>query len=132
MRNAFSFVEVIVSIAILSYMGLALLKFNAFNRHAMERNIIKQKNILLTSSILFEKDMDKHDKGTLFELTTFVKLHDDDTAFLKSIKLESVKTLDDKLILGNTGKEEFSMEYGMISVVYEDSKQNYLWVQKGK
>ncbi len=42
MRNAFSFVEVLVSIAILSFMGLALIKFNAFNRSAMERNIVKQ------------------------------------------------------------------------------------------
>ncbi len=132
MRNAFSFVEVLVSIAILSFMGLALIKFNAFNKRAMERTLLKQENILLSSAMLFEKKTDDKKELELLELVDFAKLHDDDRKFLRSIELHATKTLDNELILGSTGEEELSIEYGTLAVTYKDYTQNYLWAQKEK
>ena len=132
MRNGFSFVEVLVSVAILSFMGLTLIKFNSFNKRAMERNIIKQENILLSSAMLFEKETQNNKKIKLFDITSFTKLHDDDRKFLKSIELDAIKTLDDKLILGSTDEEELNIEYGSLKIRYKDYTQNYLWAQKEK
>ncbi|WP_455756681.1 type II secretion system protein [Sulfurimonas sp.] len=130
MRNGFSFVEVLVSVAILSFMGLGLLKFNAFNKRAMERNILKQENILITNSMLFEKEIEDGRTIELKDIMSFTNLNDDDRIFLESIELRANKTLEDKLVLGYTGEEELSIEYGYIALTYKDFTQNYIWAQK--
>lgn len=156
MRNGFSFVEVLASIAILSFMGLALLKFNAFNKRAMERNIIKQENTLLTSAVLYEKDININDNKDieLLELVTFNKLHDKDRDFLRSVELNIVKNLEESLMLGGIAPmdlstdsdlnmqeqgiveeelsqtDELNIEYGTLEVTYKEYTQHYLWAQK--
>jgi len=130
MRNAFSFVEVLASLAILSFMGMALIKFNAFNKRAMERNLLKQESILLTNGILYEKEIDNDKVIELFDLYKFNKLHDDDREFLQSIELKASKEIDDRLYLANTSEEELSIEYGTLSISFKEITLNYLWAQK--
>ncbi|MDF1875397.1 prepilin-type N-terminal cleavage/methylation domain-containing protein [Sulfurimonas sp. SAG-AH-194-I05] len=156
MRKGFSFIEVLVSVAILSFMGVALIKFNSFNKRAMERNIIKQESILLTGAILYDTKLRINDEKDieLLELVKFQNLDDKDRDFLRSIELHISKNLEDRLILGGSAGEDFTqnedlssesqlviddevsatdelnIEYGSLKVTYKEYTQNYLWAQK--
>ena len=130
MRKAFSFIEVLVSIAILSFMGVALIKFNSFNKRSMEKSIITQESVLISSSMLFERKIDNNKEVELFDLVKFKSLDDEDRKFLKSIKLKQDREIEDKLFLGSTEKENLYVEYGGLNIEYKGHKQNYLWLQK--
>ncbi len=130
MRKGFSFVEVLVSIVILAFLGTALIKFNSFNKRAMERAITMQENTLLSSSILFQETIDDGKEIELFDLTDFNNLDDDYIKFLKSIRLKATLEIEDKIFIGNDGEENQFMEYGDIIVQRGDFKQNYLWIQR--
>ena len=132
MRSGFSFVEVLISVAILAFLGTALIKFNAFNKRAMEKNIVMQENILLSSALLFESEIENNKEIDLFTLIPFINLDDDDMKFLKSVKFQATKETEDKFFLGNTGEEDLYMEYGNLEIKYKEYKQSYLWVQKEK
>lgn len=132
MRGGFSFLEVLVSIAILSFLGTALIKFNSFNKRAMERNILSQRNILLSSPLIFKRVIKKKKKVTLFTLTHFTNLTDADRKFLKSIVLVADKEVEDKIFLDDTGSEKLYLEYGNLYVKYKENTQTYLWMQKSK
>ena len=130
MIRAFSFIEVLISIVILAFLGTAMIKFNSFNKRAMEKNILKQDNILLSSSLVYNKDIDNNKKINLLELTTFTNLHDDDRKFLKSIELSANRDITDKLFLYNDGKKDSYMEYGELKITYKEQTLNYLWMQE--
>jgi prepilin-type N-terminal cleavage/methylation domain-containing protein len=130
MRGGFSFIEVLISIAILSFLGTALIKFNSFNKRVMEKNILNQESILISSSILFEQEIQNDKDIELFDLVKFENLDDEDMKFLKSVKLRANREFDDKLYLGNNGKDDLYLEYGDLSVTYKNNTQKYLWMQK--
>ena len=130
MKKAFSFVEVLISVVILAFLGTAMLKFNSFNKRAMEKNILMQDHLMLSSSLIYKKDVDNNKKITLLELTSFVNLHDDDRKFLKSIELSATRDISDKLFLYNDGKNDSYMEYGDLKIKYKNQTINYLWMQE--
>ena len=132
MRSGFSFIEVLISIMVLAFLGTALIKFNSFNKRAMEHNIHSQEIILLSSSILSQKKLDNKKEVDLLSMTTFKNLTDKDRKFLKSIKLSIDKKLEDKIFLANDGKEKLYLEYGDLKVKYKDYTQNFLWMGKSK
>ena len=132
MRGGFSYVEVLISVAILAFLGVALLKFNSFNARAMEKNILTQENTLLSSGLLFEKKSKEKKDIRLFDVMKFAKLKDEDRKFLQSIVMNVSSTTEDKIFLGNDGKKELYLEYGTTKVKYKDFTQNYLWLQKAK
>ncbi|MEA1956665.1 MAG: type II secretion system protein [Campylobacterota bacterium] len=136
MRNGFSFIEVLVSIVILATLGSALLKFNSFNKRAMEKNILSQENIFLSSSVLYIKDIDKKittDKEEeLYDLISFEKLSDKDRKFLKSITVSISVDTEDKVFLLNDGKENKYIEYGNIRIKQNENKLSYLWLKDSK
>ncbi len=130
MKKAFSFVEVLISVVILAFLGTAMLKFNSFNKRAMEKNILMQDHLMLSSSFIYKKDIDNNKKINLLELTSFVNLHDDDRKFLKSIELTAQRDITDKLFLYNDGKDDSYMEYGDLKIKYKKQTINYLWMQE--
>ena len=122
MKSAFSFIEVIISVVILSYLGVAILNFNSFNKKAMFKNIKKQNTLLLTSPILTLKDkIDNAKVYKLNNLVTFKNLSDEDRNFLKGIEIKAKKRLKDKLFLYNDGKKDFFVEYGSFSISYKEN-----------
>lgn len=132
MRSAFSYVEVLISVAILAFLGTALIKFNAFNKRAMEKNIRSQEILLLSSGFLFEKKTEGKKDMILFDLVKFTKLEDDDKKFLESVTMKVSSKTEDTIFLGSDGKEDLYLEYGNLKIEYKDFTQNYLWLQKAK
>lgn len=132
MRSAFSYVEVLISVAILAFLGTALIKFNAFNKRAMEKNIRSQEILLLSSGFLFEKKTEGKKDMILFDLVKFTKLEDDDKKFLESVTMKVSSKPEDTIFLGSDGKEDLYLEYGNLKIEYKDFTQNYLWLQKAK
>jgi len=110
-RSAFSFIEVLVSVMVLAFLGTALIKFNSFNKRAMERNILSQKTILLSSAILSQKKLDNKKEVDLLSITTFKNLSNKDREFLKSITLSIDKEIEDKMFLASDGKKDLYLEY---------------------
>jgi len=131
-RSAFSYVEVLISVAILAFLGTALIKFNAFNKRAMEKNIRSQEILLLSSGFLFEKKTEGKKDMILFDLVKFTKLEDDDKKFLESVTMKVSSKPEDTIFLGSDGKEDLYLEYGNLKIEYKDFTQNYLWLQKAK
>ena len=132
MKKAFSFVEVLISVVILAFLGTAMIKFNSFNKRAMEKNILNQDHLLLSSALVYKKNIDNDKEITLLDLTTFVNLHDDDRKFLKSVKLSATREVYEKVFLYNDGKNDSYMEYGDLKIKYKDQVLNYLWMQEAK
>ncbi len=132
MREAFSFIEVIISVVILAFLGTAMLNFNSFNKRAMEKNIMMQDSILLTSSLIFVDKIDNDKEVSLLELTSFKKLNDEDKKFLNSIEMSLEKEVIDKQFLYNDGNNSIYMDYGDLSIKYNDYTINYLWMQRAK
>ncbi len=132
MKSAFSFIEVIISVVILSYLGVAILNFNSFNKNAMFKNIKKQNTLLLTSPILTLKDkIDNAKVYKLNNLVTFKNLSDEDRNFLKSIEIKAKKRLKDKLFLYNDGKKDFFVEYGSFSISYkENDPLSFMYIER--
>jgi len=131
-RSAFSFIEVLVSVMVLAFLGTALIKFNSFNKRAMERNILSQKTILLSSAILSQKKLDNKKEVDLLSITTFKNLSNKDREFLKSITLSIDKEIEDKMFLASDGKKDLYLEYGNLKVKYKNYTQNFLWMGKSK
>jgi len=132
MKKAFSFIEVLISIMVLAFLGTALIKFNSFNKRAMEHTIHTQEILLLSSAIVSQKKLDNNKKVTLFSITKFTNLTDEDRKFLKSIKLSIDKQTEEKLFLGDDGDKKLYLEYGDLKVSYKNYRQNYLWMEKAK
>lgn len=132
MKPAFSFIEVIISVAILSYLGTAILNFNSFNKKAMFNNIKKQ-NTLLVSSPLLYKDIENNKNYTLFDLVSFKNLSDSDNRFLKSIKLNAKVKSMEKLFLYNDGKKDYFMEYSDVKINYKQNPAlQFVSIQRAK
>ena len=123
MKKAFSFIEVIISAVILSFMGVAILNFNSFNKRAMEDNINKQNTLLLSSAFLYmDKDVDTDKSYKLYDLVAFNNLSDDDNKFLKNIELKGKQNLNEKIFLYTDGKDDFYIDYGSTLINYKDYK----------
>jgi len=121
-KKAFSFVEVIISVVILSYLGMAILKFNSFNKKAMYNYIGKQNTLLVSSPFLhIGKNIDNDKSYRLYDLVTFEKLSDEDRSFLKDIELKGNRVSREKIYLYNDGKKDYFLEYGDVTIKY---KQN--------
>ncbi len=132
MRKAFSFIEVIISVVILAFLGTAMLNFNSFNKRAMEKNINMQDSILLTTPLAFKDEIDDEKMISLFDLTSFVKLNNEDRKFLDSIEISRIKEITEKQFLYSDGKKDIFMEYGDMKIKYNDLVISYMWMQKAK
>lgn len=130
MRKAFSFAEVLISIAVLAFLGVALIKFNAFNKRVMERNILSERHLLLSSNILYAKEIDNEREVELIEFSSLKTLHDDDREFLRDIKIKVNKEEGDKIFLGSTGENDLFIEYGDLDITLDGYTQKFLWMQK--
>jgi len=136
MRKAFSFVEVLISVVVLAMLGMTILRFNSFNKRAMERNLIFNKNILLSSPLIYLPKIDTYkDQDKLYSLadyTHFAKLNDNDRKFLESIKFKIVSKKEDKVYLySDTGGDHF-IDYGNLYLNYDGAKSNFLWIKRSK
>ena len=134
LKSAFSFVEVIISVVILSFVGMALLNFNSFNKTAMFNNINLQDTLLISTPFMFhEGDVDRSKNYKLSDMVSFKNLSDDDNRFLKSITLKAKKQIDEKLFLYNDGKKDYFIEYGTMYTYYKDYRPlKTLYIQREK
>ncbi len=123
MKKSFSLVEVLISAVILSFLGVAILNFNSFNKRGIEQQIIKQKALLYISPILFyDKEIETNKKYALFDLVEFESLSDEDRRFLQDIVITGVQTYEDKLYLYSDEKGDHFMEYGYKRIDMDDKK----------
>lgn len=121
MKKGFSFIEVLVSVVILSYLGMAILNFNSFNKRVMIDTINKQSLLLVSSPLIYlNKKIDTSKEYILNDIIEFKNLHDDDRKFLKTIKVKGEKIYTDKLFLYNDGKQDKYIEYGNLNIKYKD------------
>ncbi len=134
MKSAFSFVEVIISVVILSFVGMALLNFNSFNKTAMFNNINMQDTLLISTPFMFQEgSIDKTKDYKLSDMISFKDLSDDDNKFLKSITFKAKKNIDEKLFLYNDGKKDYFIEYGTMYTYYKDYRPlKTLYIQREK
>jgi len=136
MRNGFSFVEVLVSVAILSLLGSALLKFNSFNKRMMEKTLISQKNILLYSSVLYMKDLDK--KGalgktmTLMDVVSFNNISDNDRKFLKSHSFDISVKKQEKVFLFASQDGDSYIDNSLVDIQKDGNTIQYLLLKRPK
>jgi len=122
MKPAFSFIEVIVSVIILSYLGTAILNFNSFNKNAMRVNIQKQNTLLVANSMLhIGEDFEDNKEYKLDDLLTFKNLSDEDKSYLKSVVIKGQKDLKEKLFLYNDGKKDYYLEFANIRINYKNN-----------
>lgn len=133
MKKGFSFIEVLISVVILSFMGVAILNFNSFNKEAMRQYLKKQQLLLLSSPMLYN-GKHKNDKTyKLFDLVKFINLSDDDSKFLKSIELKGEKNFEEKVFLYNDGVKDYNIERHTLSIEYNGEKfLPYLMLQRVK
>jgi len=134
MIKAFSFVEVIISAFILSFMGMAILNFNTFNKNSMENSISKQSTLLISSPLLtIDTDIDNNKDYELFDLVEFSNLDDDDKNFLKDISITGTKEFRDKIFLYTDEDGDYYIDYGIFKINYGDNKQiPYIYLQRSK
>ena len=135
MRKGFGFVEVLVSIVILSMVGMALLKFNAFNKHIMQKNMQLFENSMICSPLLYLNNLEKYSaKGqvNLLDITNFQNLDDDDRRFLKTQNFTLFVQEGEKAFLFNDTAEDRYMQAYSVSIKYKDSSANYLLLKEGK
>jgi Tfp pilus assembly protein PilE len=134
MKKGFSFVEVIISVMILSFMGVAILNFNSFNKKAMTTHIDKQKTILISSPMLYLKDTIESTKTyKLSELITFNNLSDEDRSFLKNIEFKATQEDIEKVFLYTDGDKEYYIEYGYKNIKYNEKNHiPYLFLERTK
>jgi len=135
MRKGFGFVEVLVSIVILSMVGMALLKFNAFNKHIMQKNMQLFENSMICSPLLYLNNLEKYSaKGqvNLLDITNFQNLDDDDRRFLKTQNFTLFVQEGEKAFLFNDTTEDRYMQAYSVSIKYKDSSANYLLLKEGK
>ncbi len=132
MKKAFSFVEVIISVVILSFMGMAILNFNSFNKKAMQFHLEKQDNLLISSALLHYDKIDEKGKTyTLFDLVTFNNLDDDDRTFLNNIEITTTKVLEERMFLYTDGKKEYYINYGNINIKYNNTRPlSYIYLER--
>jgi len=134
MIKAFSFVEVIISAFILSFMGMAILNFNTFNKNSMENSISKQSTLLISSPLLtIDTDIDTNKDYELFDLVEFSNLDDDDKNFLKDISIGGTKEFRDKIFLYSDDDGDYYIDYGIFKINYGDNKKiPYIYLQRSK
>jgi len=132
-KKGFSFIEVLISVVILSFMGVAILNFNSFNKEAMRQYLKKQQLLLLSSPMLYNEKYDNDKNYKLFDLVKFINLSDEDSKFLKSIELKGEKNFVEKVFLYNDGKKDYYIERHTLSIEYNGEKFiPYLLLQKVK
>jgi prepilin-type N-terminal cleavage/methylation domain-containing protein len=135
MRNGFSFVEVLISVVILSMVGMALLKFNAFNKHIMQKSIRSFENNLINSPLLYIKNLDNYSVSedfNLYDITAFSNLNDADRKFLKNTHFTLTVTEGEKIFLFNDQKQSRYLQAYNLYIQYKESKTNYLLIKEGK
>jgi len=95
MRSGFSFIEVIVSVILVSIGILALLKFDAFGKRELEKTLDFHQDILLVSGAHFLDSPNKELK--LSDIYKFERLRDDERKILDSHTI-SIETMDEEHI----------------------------------
>lgn len=131
-RKAFSLIEVIISVTILSFLGVAILNFNSFNKRAMENSLSKQQSVLISSpflSVALESDDNK--EYQIAELVEFSNLSDEDRKFLSNLSIRGRKVFYEKLFLYTDGEKDYFINYGDFEIFYnEQQKIPYIYLER--
>jgi len=132
-KKGFSFIEVLISVVILSFMGVAIVNFNNFNKEAMRLYLQKQQLLLLSSAMLYNEKLENDKTYQLSDIVKFVNLSDEDNKLLKSIELKGEKNFQEKVFLYNDGQKDYYIEMHTLSLEYKGEKFiPYLVLQKVK
>jgi hypothetical protein len=114
-------------------MGVAILKLDSFGAKMLEDNYKKQDAILLTSPILFVKDLEKIEDFHMDEIISFGIIDDEGLRFLKDLKFEIKKEFKDKVFVFSSKEDKESyMDYGDLIIKYGDLKINYIWMEESE
>lgn len=105
MRRGFSFIEVIVSVVLVSIGILALLKFDAFGKRELEKTLSLHHDLLLVNGAHFLDSPSRELR--LSDIYKFKRLRDDEKRLLESINV-TIETLEeDHIDLYSGYGEEF-------------------------
>lgn len=106
-KSGFSFIEILVSVILLFIGLLALLKFDSFVKHDIEKNVNKHKILMLSSGYNLSSIEGTKSLDTLFK---FPSLRDDEKKFLKETEIVVKKLHSDDFIVYSGGDFHYELE----------------------
>lgn len=115
-KKAFSFIEVLVSIVLLSIGLLALLKFDGFLKFDIEKSMDRHKVMMLSSGFNLEYLEGEKSLESVFKFGT---LRDDEKKFLKDTKIEIEKVDEDDFLIYSDSENHYEMNIFTVKYSYE-------------
>lgn len=88
-RSAFTFLEVLVSVIVLFGMGMALLRFDAQAFWGISKYGAQNEALLIFSPALWQTNNKSLREYELYDITSFAKLRDDESTWLKGQTIHS-------------------------------------------
>ncbi len=127
-REAFTLLEVLISIFILFTMGLALLKLDGWIKNEVAK--YKEKSLLLYTSTpaLYESRRSTLKRDSLYDMTKFTGLRDDELFWLKSISAEIDVGKGKKMTLFKSGDLDLSYMLYPVAVKKESVRVGFVRV----
>jgi len=134
MRNAFGFVEVLVSVVILATLGMALLKFNAFNKYTIQKNMLFLESSMLETPLLYQENLlnfTTPTKQTLLDITAFENIDDATRKFLQEQTFDIMTQEQERIyLMDDTSQARYLLSYS-IQTLYKELKKEYFLLQEG-
>ncbi|WP_457592278.1 type II secretion system protein [Hydrogenimonas sp.] len=126
--RAFTLLEVLLSIFILFTMGLALLKFDGWIKSEVER--YKDKSLLLYTATpnLYESRRSGLKRDSLYDMTKFAKLRDDEIFWLKNLSAKIEVGKGKKMTLFQSGDLDLTYRLYPVAVKRDDVRIGFVRV----
>jgi len=129
-RNAFTLLEVLLSVMILFSMGLALLKFDSWIKHEVERYRGKATLLYQTTPLLYGNLRQITKQGmTLYDTTYFQKLRDDEIFWLKGHHARITLGKEEKKTLFQSGDLDLTYKLFPLKINQEEHTVNFLRIE---
>ncbi len=129
-RNAFTLLEVLLSVMILFSMGLALLKFDSWIKDEVERYRGKATLLYQTTPLLYANLRRIAKQGvTLYDTTHFQKLRDDEIFWLKGHHARITLGKEEKKTLFQSGELDLTYKLFPLKVKQKEHTVNFLRIE---
>ncbi len=127
-RDAFTLLEVLLSIFILFTMGLALLKLDGWTKSEVAK--YRERSLLLYTSTpnLYESRRSTLKRDSLYDMTKFTKLRDDELFWLKNISTKIEVGKGKKMTLFQSGDLDLSYMLYPVAVQRNDVRVGFIRV----
>ncbi|WP_457595730.1 hypothetical protein [Hydrogenimonas sp.] len=111
-RGAFTLLEVLLSVLLLFTMGLALLKFDGWVKNELTRYRAKAAILANETPLLYTSPLQlKRGRISLYDVTNFLKLRDDEIFWLKGLEGRAIVGKERKKSLFQSGDLDLTYRY---------------------